>query len=159
MTPEDRLAALGLVLPAPAILPEGVHIPFSLINRRGDRVFVSGHPRQAADGRVNGAFGQVGRDLTTAEAQEAARDIGLGVLANLRAELGALSRITGWGRVFGMVNSAPGYAEQHLVMNGFSDLVIDVFGPEIGRHARSAVGMAGMPMNFALEIEAEVLIG
>jgi hypothetical protein len=67
--------------------------------------------------------------------------------------------VTGWVRVFGMVNSAPGYSEQHLVMNGFSDLILQVFGPEVGRHARSAIGTAGLPMNFAMEVEAEVLIG
>ena len=80
------------------------------------------------------------------------------MLANLKDEIGSLDRITGWTRVFGMVNSARGYSEQHLVINGFSDLLIEVFGPEIGRHARSAIGVAGLPMNFAIEIEAEVLL-
>lgn len=157
-TPEERLADLGLSLPAPARLPDGVHLPFSMINRRGNRVLISGHPRQGKDGAINGPFGKVGEDLTTVEANEAARDIALSVLANLKAEIGELSRITGWVRVFGMVNSAEGYAEQHLVVNGFSDLIISVFGPDIGRHARSAIGTHGLPMNFALEVEAEVEI-
>jgi enamine deaminase RidA (YjgF/YER057c/UK114 family) len=96
--------------------------------------------------------------LTTEEAQLAARDIALSVLSNLKAEIGDLSRVVGWLRVFGMVNSAPGYDQQHLVINGFSDLIIDVFGPDVGRHARSAIGVAGLPMNFAIEIEAELLV-
>jgi enamine deaminase RidA (YjgF/YER057c/UK114 family) len=100
----------------------------------------------------------VGKDLTTQEAQLAARDIGLSILANLKAEIGELGRIAGWMRVFGMVNSASGYDQQHVVMNGFSDLIIDVFGADIGRHARSAIGVSGLPMNFAIEIEAEVLV-
>ncbi len=119
---------------------------------------ISGHPKQDLDGAIAGPYGQVGADLTTEEAQLAARDIGLSVLANLKAELGSLDRITGWLRVFGMVNSAPGYADQHIAINGFSDLIIEVFGPSVGKHARSAIGVAGLPMNFAIEIEAEVSI-
>ena len=158
LTPEDRLAQMGLTLPAPVVVPDGLRLPFSFINIRGDRALISGHPKQAADGSIAGPFGQVGRDLTTAEGAEAARDIALSVLANLKAEIGALSRVAGWVRVFGMVNSAPGYGEQHLVLNGFSELILDVFGPEVGRHARSAIGTHGLPMNFAIEVEGEVLL-
>lgn len=158
ITPETRLAELGLQLPPPVVLPEGVHLPFSMLNRRGDRLLISGHPRHGADGRLNGPYGQVGADLTLDEAQEAARDIGLCILSHLKAELGDLSRITGWARVFGMVSSAPGFTGQHLVINGFSDLILDAFGPEVGRHARSAIGVGALPMNFAMEIEGEVLV-
>ena len=157
-TPETRLRALGLELPAPAVVPEHVRLPFAFVNVRGDRAFISGHPKQDVDGSIVGPYGKVGTDLTTEEAQLAARDIGLSILSNLRAELGSLDRITGWLRVFGMVNSSDGYSDQHVVMNGCSDLIIDVFGPSIGRHSRSAVGVAGLPMNFAIEIEAEVAI-
>lgn len=157
-TPESRLADLGLTLPAPTRLPEGLHLPFSFINRRGNQVWFSGHPKNAADGNIGGPFGTLGEDMTTEEGYAEAREVALTVLANLKAEIGDLSRITGWARVFGMVTSAPGYKEQHLVVNGFSDLVIDIFGPEIGRHARSAVGVAGLPMGFAMEIEGEILI-
>lgn len=155
-TPILRLADLGLTLPQPASPPPGVHLPFRFINVRGNRVFVSGHPRQNANGQIDGPFGQLGGDMTTQEGQDAAAGIALSVLANLQAEIGDLSRVTGWGRVFGMVNSAPGYTEQHLVLNGFSDLIKQVFGPEIGAHARSAIGVAGLPMGFAIEIEAEL---
>lgn len=158
MTPEDRLTELGLSLPAPVKLPDGVHLPFSLITVRGDRVLISGHPAQDRTGRLIGPYGQLGRDLTTEQGYEAARAVALSVMANLRARIGPLDRVAGWTRVLGMVNSVPGYTEQHLVMNGFSDLVLDVFGPEVGQHSRSAMGASGMPMNFAIEVEAEVLL-
>jgi hypothetical protein len=129
-----------------------------MVNVRGDRVMISGHPRHGIDGAINGPFGLLGSDMTTEEGYVAAREIGLCMLANLRARIGALSRVRGWLRVYGMVASTRGFTEQHLVVNGFSDLVLEVFGPEIGRHARSAVGLASLPMGFAMEIEAELLI-
>ena len=157
-TPEQKLHSLGLSLPAPVKIPPTLQLPFVMINVRGDRAFVSGHPKHDQDGNLSGPYGQVGTDLTMQQAQAAARDIGLCVLSNLKAEIGELSRVAGWLRVFGMVNSAPGFDQQHLVINGFSDLIIDVFGPETGRHARSAIGVAGLPLNFAIEIEAEILL-
>jgi len=157
-SPEVRLAELNLTLPAPIKLPPGMQLPFTFINVRADRAFVSGHPKQATDGSLAGPYGQVGTDLTTQDAQRAAHDIALSVLSNLKAEIGELSRVAGWLRVFGMVNSAPGYDQQHLVINGFSELILKVFGPEIGQHARSAIGVSGLPMNFAIEIEAEILL-
>lgn len=158
MTPEDRLAELGLDLPKPITLPPGLHLPFTFVNVRGNRALISGHPRQSAEGGIDGPYGQLGTDMTTEEGYAAAGSVGLSILANLKAEIGELSRVAGWIRVFGMVNSAPGYSDQHLVINGFSDLIIGVFGAEIGRHARSAIGVAGLPMNFAMEIEGEVLL-
>lgn len=157
-SPEDRIQALGLELPAPMVLPPGLVLPFSAVNVRGERVLLSGHPKQNADGSLAGPYGKVGAELSTEEAKLASRDIALAMLSNLRAEIGSLSRVTGWLRVFGMVNSAAGYSDQHVVVNGFSDLIIEVFGPETGKHARSAIGVAGLPMNFAIEIEAEVMI-
>ena len=157
-TPEKRIAELGLDLPPPTRLPDGLHLPFSFVNIRGDRLIFSGHPKNGMDGGIAGPFGVVGTDLTTEAAYAEARDVALTVLANMKAQIGELSRITGWVRVFGMVTSAPGYTEQNLIVNGFSDLIIDVFGAEAGRHARSAVGVAGLPMGFAMEIEGEVQI-
>jgi enamine deaminase RidA (YjgF/YER057c/UK114 family) len=158
MTPEDRIIALGLELPEPTVVPDGLHLPFVFVNIRGNRAVISGHPKSAADGSIAGPYGKVGRDLTTEEAALAAREIGLSIFANLRAAIGSLDRVTGWVRVFGMVNSAEGYAEQHSVITGCSDLIIDVFGADVGRHARSAIGVAGLPLDFAIEIEAEVEI-
>ena len=157
-TPEEKLVELGLKLPDPAKLPDGMHLPFSLVNVRGERVAFSGHPKLSSDGDIAGPYGIVGADLTTEEAYGEARQIALAVLSNVRAEIGDLSRISGWLRVFGMVASTPGYSEQHLVINGFSDLIIEVFGNDIGRHARSAIGVSGLPMGFAMEIEGELLI-
>ena len=110
------------------------------------------------DGSISGPFGVVGADMTTEQGYAEAREVALTVLANLKAEIGELSRIVGWVRVFGMVASAPNYSEQHLVVNGFSDLIIEVFGKDVGRHARSAIGVYGLPLGFAMEIEGEVLI-
>ena len=155
---EGRLHELGIELPAPAVVPPGVHLPFAFINVRGDRAFISGHPQSGPDGSIIGPYGLLGAELTTEQGVAAARGIGLSILANLQAELGSLDRITGWLRVFGMVSSADGYTDQHTVISGFSDLIIEVFGAETGRHARSAVGVAALPMNFAIEIEAEVAI-
>jgi enamine deaminase RidA (YjgF/YER057c/UK114 family) len=157
-TPEEKITALGLTLPAPSKLPPTLQLPFAFVNVRGDRAEFSGHPKSAPDGSIAGPYGVVGTDLTTDQAYEAARDVALSVLANIKAEIGELSRITGCVRVFGMVTSAPGYSDQHLVLNGFSDLIIKVFGPDVGRHARSAIGVAGLPLGFAMEIEGEVLI-
>ena len=120
---EARLKELGLELPAATVIPATVHLPFSLVNQRGNRLLISGHPKSNADGSIGGPFGQLGTDLTTDEGYQAAREIALAVLANVKAEIGDLDRIVGWTRVFGMVNSAPGYSEQHLVINGFSDVV------------------------------------
>lgn len=158
LSPENRLEELGLKLPNPTQVPEGLHIPFKLINVRGNRAVFSGHPKTAPDGSIAGPFGVVGEDFTTDQGYAEARAVALSVLANLKAEIGDLSRIEGWLRVFGMVTSAPGYSEQHLVVNGFSDLIIDVFGEDVGCHARSAIGVSSLPLGFAMEIEGEVLI-
>jgi hypothetical protein len=92
------------------------------------------------------------------EAVVSARLTALSMLGSLQRELGTLDRITGWVRVFGMVNSAPDFDQQPTVINGFSDLILDVFGPQVGRQTRSAVGMAALPFGIPVEIEAEVSI-
>ncbi len=106
-----------------------------------------------------GPFGQVGAEVGVEEAKELARKVGLAILGSLERELGDLDRITAWGRVFGMVNSAPSFDQHPAVINGFSELILEVFGPEVGRHTRSAVGLAALPFRMAVEVEAEVLIG
>jgi enamine deaminase RidA (YjgF/YER057c/UK114 family) len=89
---------------------------------------------------------------------QAARLVALAILSSLKRELGDLDRVTAWLRVFGMVNSAPGFNQQPAVINGFSDLILELYGPQAGQHARSAVGMAGLPVDIPVEIEAEVEI-
>jgi enamine deaminase RidA (YjgF/YER057c/UK114 family) len=123
----------------------------------GDRAYISGHGPQNPDGSVAGPFGKVGADLTVQQGYRAARLTALSVLGSLSRELGDLDRISAWGRVFGMVNSDPGFASQPSVINGFSDLILELFGAA-GAHARSAVGMAELPFNLPVEVEAEVQI-
>lgn len=155
---EARLQELGLTLPEPMKIPAGMVLPFPWVNVRGHRAFVSGHGAQDPDGALAAPYGQVGTAVSVEQANGLARKTALAMLGTLHRELGDLDRITAWCRVFGMVNSAPGFDQQPAVVNGFSELILEVFGPEVGRHARSAVGMAGLPMNMAVEIEAEVLI-
>ena len=155
---EARLAARGLVLPPQLVPPGGAALPFRFVHLRGNRALISGHGPQAPDGTVAGPLGKVGRDLTLEQGYLAARLTSLAILGSLQRALGDLDRITAWGRVFGMVNSAPGFDRQPAVINGFSDLILELFGPEVGSHARSAVGMAELPFGIPVEIEGEVEI-
>ncbi|KGM33292.1 RidA family protein [Inquilinus limosus] len=155
---EARLSALGLQLPAPIQLPPGVTLSFPWVRIHGDRAFVSGHGALAPDGALAPLLGKVGQELTEEQGYQAARLTGLAILASLKHALGDLDRITAWLRAFGMVNAAPGFNRYPLVINGFTDLIVEVFGPERGAHSRSAVGMAGLPFGLAVEIEAEVAI-
>ena len=155
---EDRLVELGLELPPEVQLPPEVVLPFAFVNVRGDRAVISGHGPQLPDGRLAPPFGRVGDDVSLEGATASARLTALSMLGSLQRELGTLDRITGWLRVFGMVNSARGFDRQPAVINGFSDVILEVFGPDVGRHARSAVGMAALPFDIPVEIEAEVLI-
>lgn len=153
---EARLKELGLILPPPMQVPGGMALPFPWVSVRGDRAVISGHGPQDPDGSLAGPFGKVGAEVTPDEGYQLARKAGLSVLGSLRREIGDLDRIAGWVRVFGMVNSAPAFDRHPAVINGFSDLVLAVFGPETGRHARSAIGVASLPFNIAVEIEGEV---
>jgi len=155
---EQRLAELGLVLPAPLQLPPGAVLPFPWVRVVGNRALISGHGPTNADGTLAKPLGKVGREVTLEQAHAAARLTGLAILGSLERELGDLDRIVSWTRVFGMVNSAPGFNRQPAVINGFTDLIVAVFGKEKGAHARSAVGMAELPFDIPVEIEGEVEI-
>ncbi len=154
---EARLEALGLVLPPPVQAPEGVRLPFAPVRVVGDRAYVSGHGPQGPDGSLAGPFGKVGAQVTLEQGYQAARLTALSMLGSLKRELGDLDRIVAWVHAFGMVNSAPGFGNQPSVINGFSDLILELFG-EAGAHARSAVGMAELPFNLPVEVEAEVQV-
>ena len=155
---EQRIASLGLVLPARLQPPAGVALPFEFVRIVGTRAFISGHGPQRADGSLAQPLGKVGSDLSVDEGYAAARQTALSILGSLQRALGDLDRIVAWGRVFGMVNSAPGFNRQPAVINGFSDLILDVFGKDVGAHARSAVGLFELPFDIPVEIEAEVEI-
>ena len=156
---EARLQALGLTLPPPLQPPAGVVLPFRFVRVRGQRAWVAGHGPQDADGSIAQPLGKLGRELSVEQGYAAARLTALAMLGSLQRELGDLDRIAGWTRVFGMVNSAAGFNRQPAVINGFSDLILDLFGAEVGAHARSAVGMAELPFDIPVEIEAEVELG
>ncbi|MET3590648.1 enamine deaminase RidA (YjgF/YER057c/UK114 family) [Mesorhizobium shonense] len=153
-----RKAGRALHRLAAAEAAAGHGAALSLGERRGDRAYVSGHGPQEPDGSLAGPFGAVGESVSLEEARASARKVGLSMLSSLKRELGSLDRITGWCRVHGMVNSAPGFTQTPVVMNGFSDLILEIFGPEIGRHARTAIGVAALPFDLPVEIEAEVMI-
>ena len=158
MTPDDRIRDLNLILPEPIKLPPNIEMQFSWVRISGNRLFISGHIALNADGSVSEVTGKVGGEVTDEQGYEAARQTGLAILSSLKQELGTLNNITAWLRVFGMVNVEPGFVKTPLVINGFSDLILDVFGKEIGNHSRSAVGMAELPFGAPVEIEAEVEI-
>lgn len=153
-----KLASAGLVLPSPLLPPPGITLPFKLVRIAGDRAFVSGHGPQNPDGSLARPLGKVGRELSVEQGYRAARLTALAMLASLGRELGDLDRVKRWTRVFGMVNATPDFAQHPAVINGFSDLIIELYGPERGAHSRSAIGVASLPFNLPVEIEAEVEI-
>jgi enamine deaminase RidA (YjgF/YER057c/UK114 family) len=140
-------------LPQPPAAPPGVVLPFEWVRVSGDHAYISGHG--PLDGSEVLVRGKVGADVTPERANEAARLTGLSILASLERELGDLDRVTGWVKALGLVNCAPGFSGTPGVINGFSDLVIDVWG-EPGRHARSAIGAAELPFEMSVEVEAIV---
>ena len=150
-TAEQRLADLGLSLPTP---PSGPRLYVSAV-RSGSLLFLSGHGPVGPDGEL--LTGKVGTDLDVVEAREAARLTGLQLLGAIRGELGSLDRVRRVVKLLGMVNGAPGFADTPAVIDGCSQLFLDVFG-DAGRHARSAVGMAELPFGMCVEIEAIVEI-
>ncbi|WP_127508888.1 RidA family protein [Actinoplanes solisilvae] len=156
---EDRITELGLVLPPPLTPPAGTRLPFHSVHVVGELAYVAGHGPQAADGSIARPLGRVGAEVSPEQAYEAARLTGLAILASLSRAVGDLDRIAAWGRVFGMVNVAPGFDRMPDVINGFSDLLTEVFGHEVGGHARSAVGLAALPFGIPVEIEATVHLG
>lgn len=154
---EAKLAALGLELPPPVRVPQGVRLPFTPVHIVGDRALISGHGPQDGTGASVGPFGKVGAEVTLDEGYQAARLTAVSMLGSLARALGDLDRIEAWVRVFGMVSSAQDFHQQPAVINGFSDLILELFG-DAGAHARSAVGMVALPFNLPVEVEAEVLI-
>jgi enamine deaminase RidA (YjgF/YER057c/UK114 family) len=150
-----RLVELNIVLPPP--MRTG-GLPFQLVRAHGNRALVAGHVPLDAEGRMAKPLGKVGSEVSAEQGHAAARLCALAMLASLQDELGSLDRIERWLRVFGMVNAAPGFNALPGVINGCSELLIEVFGESIGGHTRSAVGVAELPFGAPVEIEAEVAI-
>ncbi|HWE35073.1 MAG TPA: RidA family protein [Isosphaeraceae bacterium] len=147
MGAEARLAELKLILPPP---PKPVATYRTAVRHR-DLLYVSGHGPLNADGTLH--TGKLGADLGLEAGQAAARQTGLAILATVRDHLGSLDRVVRLVKALGMVNCTPDFADQPRVINGFSDLMVDVFG-DPGKGARSAIGMVALPGNIAVEIEA-----
>ena len=141
---EDNLKQKNIELPLPTT-PVANYVPAV---RVGNLLFLSGSGPDPSTPR-----GKVGKDLSLEQGYQAARATGLSILATVRATLGSLDRVKRIVKVLGMVNSAPGFTDQPKVINGFSDLMVEVFGEAIGKHARSAVGMTELPFNIPVEIE------
>ena len=156
MRVEEKLREMDLVLPAPPKVPQGVRLPFAWVRVRGDRAYVSGHGPLGAEGSLSGPFGKVGAEVSPEEGYEAARMAALSVLSSLKRELGDLDRVSAWLMVHGLVNAAPGFGGTAGVVNGFSNLILELYGPEAGMHARLAPGVATLPLNqvvFVAEVE------
>ncbi|MDA0172711.1 RidA family protein [Solirubrobacter taibaiensis] len=150
---EDRLKQLGLELPAPPAAPPGARLPFAFVRVHGDTAYVSGHgPIDGAEVLVTGS---VGGDVSGEQAYDAARATALSILASLKLQLGDLDRVTGWIKALGFVKCAEGFDATPAVINGFSDLILELWG-EAGQHARSAIGAGELPFGIPVEIEAIV---
>ncbi len=143
--PEAKLREMGLTLPAAA--PPVANYVRAV--RTGNLVFLAGHGECSAEGRLTG---KIGSERTIEEGYASARRVGLCLLASLKQEIGDLRKVTRIVKVLGMVQSAPDFTDHPRVINGFSDLMVAVFGDR-GRHARSAVGMVALPANISVEIE------
>ncbi len=156
MTIEGRLAELGLELPACPAMPPGVRISFSWVRVVGRRVLVSGHGAQQRDGSPQGPFGRVPDQVPLDQARESARAAALSVMASVRQAVGDLDRIEAWLSVGGFVNAEPGYALTTAVVNGFSEVVLDVFGDHVETHARTAVGVSALPLDLPVVVAAEL---
>jgi enamine deaminase RidA (YjgF/YER057c/UK114 family) len=152
MSAEQRLKDLGLTLPPPPA-PAGNYVPF---RRAGNLLFLSGVAPRRADGTM--ITGKVGADIDTAAGYEAAKLCGLNLLTNMQSAAGSLDRVDMVLKVLGMVNAIPTFTEHPNVINGCTDLFVQVFGDN-GRPARSAVGMGSLPFNISVEVEAIVVLG
>jgi enamine deaminase RidA (YjgF/YER057c/UK114 family) len=150
MGAEDRLVELGIALPTGSS-PVANYL---MSARSGNLLFLAGHGPYDLDGSIR--TGKVGGDLNAGEGRDAARIVALNLLHTIRDDLGSLDRVTRVVKVLGMVNCAPGFNRTPEVIDGCSDVLVEVFGNEIGLHARSAVGMAELPFDIAVEIEMVV---
>ena len=153
------MSDLGYEITAPVQLPPDFEVLLAFVKVLDKRVIVSGHGPLHSDGTLAvELLGQVGAEISPEQAQEAAKLTALAMIGSLKRELGELSRIKSWVKVLGMVNTAPGFTGQTPVIDGFSRVILEVIGEKCGLSTRSAVGMAGLPLNMPVEVEAELAL-
>jgi len=158
MRVEAKLEELGLTLPEPPKLLTGVQLSFAWVRVHQDRAYIAGQGPLNPDGSIAEPLGKVGVDLSVEEGYRAARLSALTILSSLKRELGDLDRVTAWLMVYGLVNAEPDFTLTTNVINGFSDLILELYGPEAGTHARMAPGLATLPLGSPVVIGAEVAI-
>jgi enamine deaminase RidA (YjgF/YER057c/UK114 family) len=156
VTVRERLDELGLVLPRPPAMP--VTTTFSWVRVVGPRVLVSGHGPENPDGSPAGPHGRVPDRVSLEEAQQSARLAALAVIAGVEKAVGDLDRVDAWLTVTGFVQAEPGYDRTTAVLNSFSEVVLAVFGPEVGQHARTAIGVAALPLDLPVVVAAELQV-
>ena len=152
---EDRLTEMGLELPAPLVAPAGMRLPFEYVRVYGDLAYISGHGPFDGDRQL--FSGRVGAELSVEQAYDAARATGLSMLASLKQALGDLDDVKAWIKVLGFVKCAEGFNATPAAINGFSDLILELWG-DAGRHARSAIGAGELPLGMPVEVEAIVAL-
>ncbi|MDO9405233.1 MAG: RidA family protein [Polaromonas sp.] len=158
---EQRLDAMGLYLPAPTQVPPEMVIAFEWVRVFEGRAYVAGHSAQAPDGQVVGPFGKVGRlgsEVSPKEAAVGARLATLSMLGSLKRAIGDLDRITAWLHIEAYVLAEPGFEHMTNVINGCSELILGLFGPEVGGHSRTATGVAATPLSCSVVLAAQVAI-
>ena len=156
---EAKLHSLGLKIPPQLKVPRNVKTPSTWVRIRGDKAYISGHGPQNLDGSIAGPFGKVGSiEVSVNQAYTSAKLAGLSILGSLKREIGTLDRVTAWLHVRVMVNTVDGFIQTADVADGFSDLIISLYGPEIGMHARSAIGVQALPLDLPVIIDGLVEI-
>jgi enamine deaminase RidA (YjgF/YER057c/UK114 family) len=152
---QSKLDSLGLKLPQPLKVPPNVKTPSAWIRIRKDKAYISGHGPQNYDGSVAGPFGKVGsNDVSVEQGYESAKLAGLSILGSLKRELGSLEKVAAWLQVRVMINTAEGFTKTANVADGFSDLILELYGLEAGMHARSAIGVQALPLNLPIIVDA-----
>ena len=156
---EAKLNSLALKIPQPLKVPPNIKTPSAWIRIREDKAYVSGHGPQNPDGSVAGPFGKVGtNDISVEQGYESAKLAGLSILGSLKRELGRLDKVAAWLQVRVMINTVDGFTKTTDVANGFSDLILSLYGHDVGIHARSAIGVQALPVNLPVIIDAVVEI-
>jgi enamine deaminase RidA (YjgF/YER057c/UK114 family) len=154
---QSKLDSLGLKLPQPLKVTSDVKTPSAWIRIWKDKAYISGHGPQNYDGSIAGPFGKVGtKDISAEQGYEAAKLACLSILGSLKRELGSLDKVAAWLQVRVMVNTVEGFTKTADVANGFSDMILELYGRDVGMHARSAIGVQALPVNLPVIIDALV---